>query len=101
MFANLQYCTTVTLNIISIVQLVTVFILSDLYFSYVIVFMFFQMVHHRKDVMQYVQGIAVHWYWDWLVGPEVISDIYKKYPDQFILYTESCMGKYGSSLLTV
>lgn len=38
----------------------------------------------------YVSGIAVHWYWDWLVCPEVLNKTHELFPDKFILATEAC-----------
>ncbi|XP_021944901.2 lysosomal acid glucosylceramidase isoform X2 [Folsomia candida] len=41
---------------------------------------------------RYVDGIGTHWYFDFLVGSDVVSRFHKKYPDYFILQTESCLG---------
>lgn len=43
-----------------------------------------------KDASEYVSGIAVHWYFDWLLGPEVLNDTHTLFPDKFILATEAC-----------
>nr|CAB3248398.1 glucosylceramidase-like [Phallusia mammillata] len=43
-----------------------------------------------KDAAQYVSGIGIHWYWDWLVGPEVLADTHEKLPGYFMLATEAC-----------
>lgn len=43
-----------------------------------------------KEAAQYVSGIGVHWYWDWLIGPEVLSATHESFPDKFILATEAC-----------
>nr|XP_002129322.1 glucosylceramidase [Ciona intestinalis] len=43
-----------------------------------------------KEAAQYVSGIGVHWYWDWLIGPDVLDDTHNKFPDTFILGTEAC-----------
>lgn len=46
-----------------------------------------------RDVLNYVDGFAIHWYLDFLVGGWVINDLHKKFPEKFILYTEACTGK--------
>uniref|UniRef100_H2YNM8 Glucosylceramidase n=1 Tax=Ciona savignyi TaxID=51511 RepID=H2YNM8_CIOSA len=59
-----------------------------------------------KEAAQYVSGIGVHWYWDWLVGPYVLSDTHNKFPETFILATEACnkdtpqpdLGKWDSGV---
>ncbi|KAB7502837.1 putative glucosylceramidase 4 [Armadillidium nasatum] len=40
---------------------------------------------------QYVDGIAVHWYNDLKVGPEVLDQTHEAAPGKFILYTEACV----------
>lgn len=57
------------------------------------------MVSHQKDVLNYIDGFSVHWYWDFLIGEHVITDIRKKYPEKFVLYTEACYGKEKCSIL--
>lgn len=39
---------------------------------------------------EYISGIAVHWYFDWLVGPSVLNYTHNLFPDKFILATEAC-----------
>lgn len=58
------------------------------------------MVSHQKDVLNYIDGFSVHWYWDFLIGEHVITDIRKKYPEKFVLYTEACYGKEKFSILS-
>ncbi|XP_071528313.1 lysosomal acid glucosylceramidase-like [Panulirus ornatus] len=41
---------------------------------------------------QYIDGVAVHWYFDWLVGPAVLDEMHLRFPDKFLLYTEACEG---------
>nr|XP_039266841.1 lysosomal acid glucosylceramidase-like [Styela clava] len=40
---------------------------------------------------KYVSGIGVHWYWDWLIGPEKLNITHNLFPDKFILATEACV----------
>lgn len=42
--------------------------------------------------MDYVSGLAVHWYWDRLISPQLLDLTYNKYPDKILLNTESCIG---------
>ena len=35
-----------------------------------------------------VDGVAVHWYWDNVSSPTLLTKAHEKYPDKFILYTE-------------
>lgn len=43
-----------------------------------------------------VDGIALHWYSDWLITDSVMDDLHNKYPDKLILYTESSInGEFG------
>lgn len=51
-----------------------------------------------KDAQAYeaVDGIALHWYSDWLITDSVMDDLHNKYPDKLILYTESSInGEFG------
>jgi len=46
-------------------------------------------VYGDPDASQYVSGLAVHWYVNGGLGPEVFDQVMADYPDKFILYTES------------
>ncbi|XP_076033787.1 lysosomal acid glucosylceramidase-like isoform X1 [Oratosquilla oratoria] len=43
------------------------------------------------DAAQYVSGIAVHWYWDWL-SPNLLTETHEEFPEYFILGTEASIG---------
>ncbi|KAJ8963242.1 hypothetical protein NQ318_018708 [Aromia moschata] len=46
---------------------------------------------NNETVMSYVDGIAVHWYWNWM--PISLLDVVKPYLDtRFLLPTEACNG---------
>lgn len=47
----------------------------------------------NKKAMDYVKGIAVHWYADSIVPTYMLDRTRDKYPDKFILMTESCVGE--------
>lgn len=46
-----------------------------------------------KDAKNYVDGIAMHWYWDWLFSADLLDSTHRKFPDKFMLNTEACIGK--------
>lgn len=47
----------------------------------------------NKEAMKYVDGVAVHWYWDDIFPPTNIDKIKSLYSDLFIISTEACVGK--------
>ncbi|XP_073820115.1 lysosomal acid glucosylceramidase-like [Musca autumnalis] len=46
----------------------------------------------NPESLKYLDGLAVHWYWDDVFGPELIDNTMKLYPDKLLLNTESCVG---------
>ncbi|XP_042865789.1 putative glucosylceramidase 4 [Penaeus japonicus] len=44
---------------------------------------------------QFVDGIAIHWYRDDVIGPSVMDETHDLFPDRFLLYTEACDGSYA------
>nr|XP_037268263.1 lysosomal acid glucosylceramidase-like [Rhipicephalus microplus] len=44
------------------------------------------------EAAKYVHGIAVHWYMNRMVGPQVLDKVHESYPDKFILPSEACTG---------
>ncbi|XP_075148366.1 lysosomal acid glucosylceramidase-like [Haematobia irritans] len=44
------------------------------------------------DSLKYLDGFAVHWYWDDIFGPELIDKTMQLFPNKFLLNTESCVG---------
>jgi len=46
----------------------------------------------NKDTMQYIDGVAVHWYWDDLIGPSSLDRTHNAFPDKFLIGTEACVG---------
>ncbi|RXG57795.1 putative glucosylceramidase 3 [Armadillidium vulgare] len=47
---------------------------------------------------QYVDGTAVHWYDDDILGPEGLDNVHNMDPSKFILYTEACTGTDGEDV---
>ncbi|XP_021936125.1 glucosylceramidase-like isoform X2 [Zootermopsis nevadensis] len=45
-----------------------------------------------KQVAEYIDGIAVHWYWDTLFPPSLLDRTHNNFPDKFILATEASVG---------
>lgn len=48
----------------------------------------------HPEAIKYLDGFAVHWYWDDIAPPSLLDKTHEKFPDKFILNTESCLGKY-------
>uniref|UniRef100_A0A1I8P631 Glucosylceramidase n=1 Tax=Stomoxys calcitrans TaxID=35570 RepID=A0A1I8P631_STOCA len=46
----------------------------------------------KPDVLKYLDGFAVHWYWDEMFGPELIDQAMRSFPNKLLLNTESCVG---------
>lgn len=40
----------------------------------------------------YIDGIAVHWYWDQIFPANLLTETHSNFPDKFILATEACVG---------
>lgn len=46
----------------------------------------------RSNSLNYLDGLAVHWYWDDTFGPELIDKTMQLMPGKLLLNTESCVG---------
>ncbi|EDW15439.1 uncharacterized protein Dmoj_GI22783 [Drosophila mojavensis] len=46
----------------------------------------------RSTALDYLDGLAVHWYWDEIFGPHCIDRAHAEMPDKLLLNTESCIG---------
>jgi glucosylceramidase len=42
---------------------------------------------------KYISGIAVHWYLDSIINPNVLDFTHAKFPDKWIFATEACTGQ--------
>ncbi|XP_068229944.1 lysosomal acid glucosylceramidase-like [Palaemon carinicauda] len=49
-------------------------------------------VLNDTEAAQYVDGIAVHWYWDDFSSPNLLTRTHELFPDAFLLGTEACVG---------
>lgn len=56
------------------------------------------MVQENSSVLNYIDGVAVHYYGDHLAPLHYLADTAKKYPDKFILATEGCEGNFGRNV---
>lgn len=48
----------------------------------------------HPESVKYLDGFAVHWYWDNIAPPSLLDKTHDKFPDKFILNTESCLGTF-------
>ena len=39
-----------------------------------------------------MDGLAVHWYWDFIIPPAGLNEAHRLFPDKLIINTESCLG---------
>ncbi|XP_078050529.1 putative glucosylceramidase 3 isoform X2 [Augochlora pura] len=49
-------------------------------------------VFEDPKAKQYTAGVAVHYYFDFISSPFVLTDTHNKFPDKLILMTEACTG---------
>lgn len=55
-------------------------------------------VFKNKVAKDYINGTAVHWYWDNIFPASWLEKLHNNFPDKFILATEACKGKYVALL---
>lgn len=46
----------------------------------------------RKESIDYLDGLSVHWYWDQLFAPTLMDETHELMPDKILLSSESCAG---------
>ena len=59
---------------------------------YVFPWWFDRMDQADSKATSFLDGLAVHWYWDDVAPPSLLDRTHEKYPDKIILNTESCVG---------
>lgn len=59
---------------------------------YIFPWWFNQMHEGHSESLKYVDGLAVHWYWDSFVTPSLLNHVHEMFPDKFIISTEACSG---------
>lgn len=52
-----------------------------------------------KQCAKYVDGVAVHWYWDFLVPVKVLNDVHNDFSDKIIMNTEASQGMEPQQLI--
>jgi hypothetical protein len=64
-------------------------------------FLRYQMVHRllfqvfkHRTTRDYVDGIAVHWYYDTTFPPSLLRKTHENFPEKCVLATEACLGKH-------
>lgn len=50
------------------------------------------MVAEHPTALNYINGVAVHYYTDFISPPVLLTQLQKFYPDKFIIGTEGCQG---------
>lgn len=53
---------------------------------------FTRLNHISSNAMDFVSGLAVHWYWDRLIPSSRLDQAHDAFPSKIILNTESCIG---------
>lgn len=59
---------------------------------YVMPWWFEKMHEAHNRSLEYLDGFAVHWYWDKLAPASLLEKTHQRWPDKIILNTESCLG---------
>ncbi|GLV40112.1 Glucocerebrosidase 1a [Carabus blaptoides fortunei] len=49
-------------------------------------------VFANADAKKYIDGIALHWYWDSFFPASVLDCTHEQFPEKFMLNTEACIG---------
>lgn len=53
---------------------------------------FSRMYNTYPESRKFVDGHAVHWYWDKYAGPNLLDQTFAAYPEKLIIATEACSG---------
>ncbi|XP_015191429.1 PREDICTED: glucosylceramidase [Polistes dominula] len=53
---------------------------------------FFDLLASNEKALDYISGIALHWYWDEYFSPTLLDATHYKYPNKYMLITEACNG---------
>ncbi|XP_061382252.1 lysosomal acid glucosylceramidase-like [Danaus plexippus] len=59
---------------------------------FTIPYWFIGMVAYRPESLNYVDGVAVHYYTDQFISPIAFEAVTKAHPEKFVLSTEACEG---------
>ncbi|CAG9834260.1 unnamed protein product [Diabrotica balteata] len=53
---------------------------------------FVDAVFSNETIKNYIDIVAVHWYWDDVILPLVLDLVHNKYPEKLLMGTEACVG---------
>ncbi|CAD0204507.1 unnamed protein product [Chrysodeixis includens] len=53
------------------------------------------------DLVDYFDGVALHWYYNRYVNASTITRVMRDYPDKFVISTEACTGAQPTDVLDV
>ncbi|XP_072934602.1 lysosomal acid glucosylceramidase-like [Epargyreus clarus] len=56
------------------------------------------MLKNNSKVAEYINGLAVHYYFDCFVSPDVVTDFTKKNPNAYVISTEASTSSKGVDL---
>ncbi|XP_024890942.1 glucosylceramidase-like isoform X1 [Temnothorax curvispinosus] len=51
-------------------------------------------VFQNKKARDIISGIAIHFYYDTLIGPSVLDEIKQLFPEKSLIYTEACAAAF-------
>lgn len=58
-----------------------------------------------KTTKDYIDGIAIHWYWDKFLPASLLTTTHNKFPEKFLIGTEASIGKclktYKRNVVTI
>ncbi|CAK1590496.1 unnamed protein product [Parnassius mnemosyne] len=53
---------------------------------------FYDIINNYPEVLDYIDGIALHFYYDTSTPVQVLQNLQRRYPKLFVIYTEACRG---------
>ncbi|CAG5024569.1 unnamed protein product [Parnassius apollo] len=53
---------------------------------------FYDIINNYPKVLDYIDGLAVHFYFDTSTPVQTLKDLHERYPELFVIATEACRG---------
>ncbi|XP_066590682.1 lysosomal acid glucosylceramidase-like isoform X2 [Prorops nasuta] len=53
---------------------------------------YINLLFENTKAMNYIDGIAIHFYYDKIISPKAMERTHNKYPNKFLIITEACAG---------
>ncbi|CAK1590498.1 unnamed protein product [Parnassius mnemosyne] len=53
---------------------------------------FYDIINNYPEVLDYIDGIALHFYYDTSTPVQVLKNLQRRYPELFVIATEACRG---------